>query len=87
MKLPKGAFPVNGGGFLPLAWVVRPSPHVFGKVEIMEWYETLPGEWDRAAPHVLTRQEARKLVRRLLKAIDTAEALEHGAKLVRRGRR
>lgn len=44
-------------------------------------------QWQPVHGWVISRQEGRKLIRRLLDGIARAEALQHAAKLIREGHR
>lgn len=61
-------------------------------VEIEQWHGSpYTGRWtqdcdDSPFYQLLTTQEARKLIRRLIKAIETAEGLRSASRLVRKGR-
>jgi hypothetical protein len=85
MRLPKGAFRLPDGAALMIDPVTGGSPT--GKVSIELWSHYLPSDaagWAEARAWLITRAQARKLIRKLLKANEIAEACERAERIVRR---
>lgn len=94
MKLPRGAFRMGQRS----AYYARAE--FDGKVSFTRYvadprddgtlaagpYDLVEG-WRPTDGYVITRQETRKFIRRLIAAIEHAEAIEHASKLLRKGRR
>lgn len=83
MKLPRKAFIVHDWKAGASALEVKA---ISGDVELVSYERSGPRStaWYRSERNQLTRQQARKFIRRLLAAIDDAEAFDRGARLVRR---
>jgi hypothetical protein len=82
MSLPRGAFVLPGGSALKASPVTGGTPT--GKVLLEFWQAFHDGEYLRSE-WLITRAQARKLIRQLLKANEVAEASQHATRLVRRG--